>query len=158
MFERIGSFFRGRMLPSDSAEGIASSHEVRLASCALLLELAYADNAFTADEHEHIENAVRRHFGLDHDQAEELLLMADWQRRLDGNVGTFARLIADHYSIGQKMVLAEVMWGLVRSDGSLAPREEALMTRVNALLGFKPGYLAGQGSDDGEERPRLSID
>jgi len=150
MFERIGSFFRGRMLPSDTAEAVQESNEVRLASCALLLELAYADDAFTPDEHEHIENAVRRHFGLDHDQAEELLLMADWQRRLDGNVTTFARLIADHYSIGQKMVLAEVMWGLVRSDGFLAPREEALMARVNGLLGFKPGYLASLGQDPGD--------
>lgn len=158
MFEQMGTFFRGRMLPSDSAEGVESSHEVRLASCALLLELAYADDQFTAEEHEHIENAVRRHFGLDHDQAEELLLMADWQRRLDGNVATFARLISQHYSIGQKMVLAEVMWGLVRSDGSLAPREEQLMEKVNALLGFKPGYLAKERGASGGNTPKLNID
>jgi uncharacterized tellurite resistance protein B-like protein len=155
MFERIGSFFRGRMLPADSG---AESHEVRLASCALLLELAYADNAFTPEEHAHIEDAVRRHFGLDHDQAEELLLMADWQRRLDGDVRTFARLIAEHYSTGQKMVLAEVMWGLVHSDGSLAPREQQVMDKVTALLGFKPGYLAQDEEEPEEHSPRLSID
>jgi uncharacterized tellurite resistance protein B-like protein len=155
MLDRIGSFFRGTMLPHDHA---AETREVRLASCALLLEVAYADEQFTTDEREHIENAIRRNFGLDQEQAEELLLIADWQRRLDGNVETFARLIADHYSTGQKMVLAEVMWGLVHSDGRLAPREEQLMTKVNSLLGFKPGYLARDRADWAEGDPQLSMD
>jgi uncharacterized tellurite resistance protein B-like protein len=155
MLDRIGSFFRGAMLPQDNA---AETHEVRLASCALLLEVAYADEHFTPEEREHIENAVRRNFGLDKEQAEELLLIADWQRRLDGNVETFARLIGEHYSTGQKMVLAEVMWGLVHSDGWLAPREEQLMTRVNSLLGFKPGYLASDRADWAEGDPHLSMD
>jgi uncharacterized tellurite resistance protein B-like protein len=155
MLDRIGSFFRGTMLPQDNS---AETREVRLASCALLLEVAYADEHFTTEEREHIENAVRRNFGLDQGQAEELLLIADWQRRLDGSVETFARLIAEHYSTGQKMVLAEVMWGLVHSDGWLAPREEQLMTKVNSLLGFKPGYLAKDRADWAEGDPQLSMD
>jgi uncharacterized tellurite resistance protein B-like protein len=84
--------------------------------------------------------------------------MADWQRRLDGDVKTFARLIDEHYSPGQKMVLAEVMWGLVHSDGALAPREEQLMSRLTALLGFKPGYLATDSEEWGDGRPTLNID
>jgi uncharacterized tellurite resistance protein B-like protein len=155
MLDKIGSFFRGRMLPEDPSP---ETHEVRLASCALLLEVAYADEHFTAEEREHIANAVRRNFGLDEEQAEELLLIADWQRRLDGNVDTFASLIGEHYSVGQKMVLAEVMWGLVHSDGWLAPREEQLMHRVNILLGFKPGYLANDRADWAEGDPQLEMD
>ena len=66
MFEQIGTFFRGRMLPSDSAEGVESSHEVLLASCALLLELAYAD--------EHLGRLVE---GLTSDRRWLIIMCAD---------------------------------------------------------------------------------
>ena len=155
MFERMDSLFHGTMLPRDSG---ATGHEVRLASCALLLELAYADDAFTPEERLYIEHTVRRQFGLDHEHAEELLLMADWQRRLDGGVTTFARLISEHYSTGQKMVLAEVMWSLVHADGSLALREEQLMAKVVSLLGFRPEYLMGDQKEWGAGGATFTID
>ena len=40
------------------------------------------------------------------------------------------------------MVLVEVMWGLVYSDGELSSHEESLMRRVCHLLDLAPGYLA----------------
>jgi uncharacterized tellurite resistance protein B-like protein len=50
--------------------------------------------------------------------------------------------VAEHYSLGQKMVLAEAMWGLVYSDGELASREDYLMRKISGLLRLEPGYLA----------------
>jgi uncharacterized tellurite resistance protein B-like protein len=140
------------MIPQDDS---SDADEVRLAACALLLEVAHADEHFTPEEREHIEYAVGRNFGLSHVKAEELLSIADRQRCLDGDVESFAQLIAEHYSTGQRMVLAEVMWGLVHSDGWLAPREEQLMTRVNSLLGFMPGYLSSARADWAEDDPQL---
>ncbi len=55
---------------------------------------------------------------------------------------TFTNLVAEHYSLGQKMVLAEAMWGLVYSDGELGSREDYLMRKISGLLRLEPGYLA----------------
>jgi uncharacterized tellurite resistance protein B-like protein len=40
------------------------------------------------------------------------------------------------------MVLAEIMWGLVYSDGDLASKEDYLMRKICNLLRLEPGYLA----------------
>ena len=40
------------------------------------------------------------------------------------------------------MVLAEVMWRIVYSDGELAKHEHYLIHKVSKLLDLKPGYLS----------------
>jgi uncharacterized tellurite resistance protein B-like protein len=140
MLESIRNFFRSSMSPA--ADEPESRTDMRLAACALLLELANADDAFTDDERQHVESAVRRQFGLDHAQAEKLLALAEEARTEAVDLWQFTNLIAENYSLGQKMVLAEIMWGLVYSDGDLAHREDYLMRKICNLLRLEPGYLA----------------
>lgn len=116
--------------------------DLRLAACALLLELAHSDEEFTHDERQHVDNAVRRHFGLDDEGAEELLSHADAARRSAPDLWQFTNPIREHYSLGQKMVLAETMWGLVFADGDLSEREDYLMRKISHLLGLQAAYLS----------------
>ncbi len=130
----------------------------RVAACALLLELAHADTEFSGDERKHLEAAVRRQFGLDEAEADRLLSLAEEERAEAVDLWQFTNLIAENYSTGQKMVLAEMMWGLVYSDGDLASKEDYLMRKICNLLRLEPGYLAEArkrfevGSDDGSMR------
>lgn len=142
MIDTIREFFRTSMLPADDAPPQTRHRDLRLAACALLLELAHADDDFSADERVHMEQAIRRHFGLDHRQAEELLHHAERARQDAPDLWRFTRLIREHYSLGQKMVLAEVMWALVYSDGELSAREDYLMRKVSKLLAFDMAYLS----------------
>jgi len=141
MLDAIKKFFRSSMSPPPETDGQASRKDLRLAACALLLELAYADEEFTEDERQHVESAVRRQFGLGHEEAEKLLALADEARKSAVDLWQFTNLIAESYSIGQKMVLAEIMWGLVYSDGELAGKEDYLMRKISNLLRLEPGYL-----------------
>ena len=139
--------------PAEPGPG-ASTRDIRLAACALLLELANADDEFTDDERQHLESAVRRQFGLDAAEADRLLELAQQARDESVDLWQFTNLIAENYSTGQKMVLAEIMWGLVYSDGDLASKEDYLMRKICNLLRLEPGYLAearkryDQASDD----------
>jgi len=142
MLSAIKNFFATSMKPSPDAEAAASSKDLRLAACALLLELAHADTEFTEDERQHLESAVRRQFGLDEAEADKLLALAQQARDESVDLWQFTNLIAENYSTGQKMVLAEIMWGLVYSDGDLASKEDYLMRKICNLLRLKPGYLA----------------
>ena len=142
MMESIKQFFMANMAEPDTEGEEALPADLRLAACALLLELAYADDEFTVAEREHLEGAVRRQFGLDEEQAMELMELAEKQRTDAVDLWTFTNLVAEHYSLGQKMVLAEAMWGLVFSDGELASREDYLMRKISGLLRLEPGYLA----------------
>jgi uncharacterized tellurite resistance protein B-like protein len=142
MLESIKSFFMSNMAEAPTEEADAQPADLRLAACALLLELAYADDDFTEGERTHLEYAVRRQFGLDQEQASQLVALAEEQRTQAVDLWSFTNLIADNYSLGQKMVLAEAMWGLVFSDGDLASREAYLMRKISGLLRLEPGYLA----------------
>ena len=153
MIESIRQFFMANMAEPEQDGPEAQPADLRLAACALLLELAYADDDFSEAERVHLKGAVRRQFGLDEDQAVELIELAEQQRADAVDLWTFTNLVAEHYSLGQKMVLAEAMWGLVYSDGELASREDYLMRKISGLLRLEPGYLAEARKRVEEQHP-----
>lgn len=145
MLESIKSFFQSTMAPAaepTEEQVAAGKREIRLAACALLLELAYADEEFSADEREHLEAAIRRQYGLDRHQADKLIYLAERARAEAVDLWQFTNLIAENYSLGQKMVLAEMMWGLVYADGRMEGKEDYLMRKICNLLRLEPGYLS----------------
>lgn len=142
MLDGIKKFFKTSMSPPAATEPTASRKDIRLAACALLMEIAHADDEFTDDERKHLESAVQRQFGLDAPEAQKLLALAGQERAQAVDLWQFTNLIAENYSMGQKMVLAEIMWGLAYSDGKLAGREDYLMRKICNLLRIEAGYLA----------------
>src|SRR5918995_4228564 len=131
----------GSDVPAGPAEP-GGPGSVQLAACALLLELAHADGEFTAEEQQHIERTLVRHFGLDEATGAELLRLAEAERAQSLDHFQFTRLIATEYDLGQKMVLAEVMWGVILADGHLSDHETHLLRKMASLLQIEPGYLA----------------
>lgn len=142
MLDRIKTFFMREMaVRADEADG-SDKEALRIAACALLLEVAQADDFFSTRERKHLRGLVRRHFGLKRDAADELIALAEDERRRSVDLWGFTNLINAHYSTGQKMVLAEAMWGIVLADGDLASREDYLMRKISNLIGLQSGYLA----------------
>lgn len=115
---------------------------VRVAACALLLEVAHADGEFTAEEQGRIEDALTRHFGLDEGTRRELLELADAERRQSIDHFQFTRMIREHYDLGQKVLLAELMWSVILSDGKVADHEGYLVRKLGSLLELPPAYLS----------------
>ncbi len=145
MLDSIRGFVTRRILspaPAPAASGPPGPAGVQLAACALLLELAHADGEMSPAEQAHIERAVQRHFGLDDATAQELISLAEAERRHSIDHFQFTRLIAAEYDLGRKMVLAEVMWGVILADGELATHEAWLVRKLAHLLELEPGYLA----------------
>ncbi len=126
-------------VPSPSAHGPSG---VQVAACALLLELAHADGEFSPTERAQVEGALRRHFGMDEVTMGELLELAEAERVQAIDHFQFTRLIAQEYDLGQKMVLAEVMWGVILADGQIAQHEAYLVRKLANLLDLEPAYLA----------------
>ncbi len=146
MLEGIRRFVRERLAGSDESsstgEAGASPSRVQLAACALLLELAHADNEFSPEERRHIENTVGRHFGLDDASVAELLRLAEAERAQSLDHFQFTRLVTAEYDLAQKMVLAEVMWGVILADGRLSDHETHLVRKMASLMQLDPAYLA----------------
>ncbi len=148
MLEAIKAFFaRNVQLEPAPSEPLEVKEEppvdrIAIAACALMLELAHADREFSRAEQDHIHEALMRHFDLPPDTARELMALADQERQQAVDLFQFTSLITEHYDEGQRMVLAEVLWRLVYSDGQLAKHEDYLMRKLAHLLDLKPAYLA----------------
>jgi uncharacterized tellurite resistance protein B-like protein len=144
MLEAIRRFVRERLGPEDpkATPADAGPGPVQLAACALLLELAHADNEFSAEEQQHIESTLQRHFGLDQTAGAELIRLAEAARSKSLDHFQFTRLVAAEYSLAQKMVLAEVMWGVILADGRLSDHETHLVRKMASLMQLEPAYLA----------------
>jgi len=141
MLESIRSLFANRAEDNKSAlpEGVDPVH---LAACALLLEIAYADGEFSAEERKHLEDVLARHFGLGAQDGQRLLAIAEEERRHSVDHFKFTSVLLRNYDVGQKMVLAEVMWGMVLADGEIAEHEHYLTRKISNLLELPPAYLS----------------
>lgn len=115
---------------------------LHLAACALLLEVAHADGEFSDDERSHLERVLERHFLLPPDAGKALINLADAERRRSIDHFRFTSVLQSGYDEGQKMLLAEVMWGLVLADGKVAEHEHYLTRKIANLLELEPGYLS----------------
>jgi uncharacterized tellurite resistance protein B-like protein len=142
MLQRLKSFFQQHVEPAPQREAVDSERRLRLAACALLLEVAHADDEFTSDEQAHIEEVLIRHFDLDANTARELMALADQERREATDLHQFTSLINRHYDEGQRMVLAELVWRVVYADGMLSQHESQLARKLASLLDLRPGFLS----------------
>ncbi len=136
-------FFNQRMQPKEGngASG-TKADPLHVAACALLLELAHADEVFSEDERNHLHAVLMRHFSLDFDTAKDLMRLADQERRQSVDVFQFANLVRTSYDIGQKSLLAEIMWSLILTDGEIARHESYMLRKIANLLDLEPGYLS----------------
>jgi len=141
MLDAIRSLFAGRADATTSRE-TPDVDPAHLAACALLLDVAYADGEFSAPERKHLEEVMARHFGLSGDEGQRLLAIAEEERQKSVDHFRFTSVLQQHYDLGQKMVLAEVMWGLVLADGEIAEHEHYLTRKISNLLELQPAYLS----------------
>ena len=146
MLKSIQAFFENRIAPgsdggSETPEAADGAHAVQLAAAALLLELAHADDEFSPEERSYIEGALARQFDLAEDEVANLIELAGREHQESVDHFQFTSLISENFDLGQKVVLAEVMWGLVAADGQIASHEAYLVRKISNLLDLEPGYL-----------------
>ncbi|MCO4100757.1 MAG: TerB family tellurite resistance protein [Gemmatimonas sp.] len=115
---------------------------MRIAACALLVELACADGQFSDEEQHRILEIMQRHFGVDAAGAKELLAEAAAANRDAVDHFVFTRQVVKEYNVGQRIVLAELMWQVVLADGDFDEQEAYLIRKMANLLELEPAYLS----------------
>ncbi|MFN7798173.1 TerB family tellurite resistance protein [Gemmatimonas sp.] len=137
-----------RRLVSDSVPGTPGAHsrvyphDVRIAACALLVELSCADGTFSDAEQHRIMESLQRHFGVDEAGARELLAEAAAANRDAVDHFVFTRQVVKEYSLAQRIVLAELMWQVVLADGLFDEQEAYLIRKLANLLELEPAFLS----------------
>lgn len=114
--------------------GEAGEHDLKVATCALLVELARIDDSFTEQEVDTIIEILKSRYGLSNDHAEALVAEADKELLESVDLWQFARLINENYSREEKIGIVEMLWQVVFVDGKMDMHEDYLMHKVSKLL------------------------
>ena len=130
----IRQFFQSRL---SSPEEAHRPDAVAIAACALLLEIAHADDVFAPEERERIVRAVREDLGVPAADVAEVVRLAEEERRESVDLYQFTKLVSEKFSREQRLRLVEVIWGVVYADGELSAVENQLARRIAELLGFQ---------------------
>jgi len=133
------SFLKKFLTESKQAENIVqadSETKIRVATCAVLVEMANSDDDFTKDERDHIIELLRERFDLSLDEAHELIEIAEEELKGSIDIYRFTKTIKRDYSESDRLKVLEEIWKLVYADGELSGREDSLAHKLSFLLGL----------------------
>jgi len=133
MIDMVKKFFGGQA-PEDSGPEGDESHDIRVATCALLLEMAKIDGEFCEEEQQNLVDLLKTNFDLSDEYVRELMDAS--QRELDGSIDMwrFTNLINQNYSQDEKRGIIEMLWKVVYADGTLDKHEDYLVHKLGQLL------------------------
>ena len=111
-----------------------SEHDIRVATCALFLELGRIDETFTQEEMETIIDILKEKYGLSQEHADALIVEAEKQLKESVDLWQFTNLINENYSTEEKIDIIETLWRIVFVDGKMDRHEHYLMNKLRNLL------------------------
>ena len=111
-----------------------TEHDIRVATCALFVEIARIDENFTEAEMEKILSILKQKYGLSPDHADALIAEAERELEESVDLWQFAKLINENYSTEEKIQIIETLWQIVYVDGKMDQYEHYLMNKLQNLL------------------------
>jgi len=127
-------FFGKEINGSVDTDGQETSHDIHVATCALLVEIARIDGTFSEEEMETVLSTLKEKYGLDREHADALIEEAEKELENSVDLWQFARLINENYTNEEKMEIIETLWQIVYVDGKMDQYEHYLMNKLQHLL------------------------
>ena len=134
MLDTLKRFFN-KITTDDSSDTDQNvEHDIRVAACALFLEMANIDGEFSEKERSSIMSALKTRYGLPEAYAAQLVEASDEELKGSIDLWQFTNLINQNYTLEEKIEVIEMAWELAYADGSLDQHEDYLLHKLANLL------------------------
>lgn len=135
MLQSIKRFFEERVATEAAQEAPETrEHGLRLAAAALLFEVVRADAEVKEEELTIVRTAIQGTFGLDVEETEELMRLAEEESRAAASLYEFTQLIDEAFTPEQKKRVVELLWLVAFADAHKDAHEEQIVRRIAGLL------------------------
>lgn len=134
MLDSLKRFFNNVSAGDPRGLPATREHDIRVATCALLVEIARIDETFTQEELETILSILNDRYGLSKEHADALVAEAAAELNKSIDLWQFAKLINENYSNEEKIEIVETLWRIVYVDGKMDQYEHYLMNKLKNLL------------------------
>lgn len=126
------------MLAAPARDVQQQQHDpLRLATAAVLLEIAHADGTFTPAEDGNMTGFLSKQFGLSADDTRELVEAAEEIRKKTVDHFALTHYIRRNAPLSERVDIVKTMWRLAYSDGKLHEYETYLVRKLADLLGLE---------------------
>jgi uncharacterized tellurite resistance protein B-like protein len=132
LFKR--AFAKSQPRDTGGEADVSREGDLRIATCALFLEIANIDDEFSEEERDSILAIIRSEYDLSEENALELTRRA--MAELEGSVDLwrFTSLINENYTDEEKLRVVELLWRVVYADGKLDKHEDYIVHKLASLL------------------------
>ena len=134
MIEMMKKFFSKTEENGSPGNRKETFHDVRIATCALFLEMAKIDGEFSDAEQENIVSILKEKYDLSDNETAELIQAAEEELKQSIDFWQFTKRINEHYSEEEKNRIVEMLWKIVYTDGTLDKHENYLVGKLSNLL------------------------
>ena len=134
MIDAVKKFFNKANADISRDANQNAVHDIRVATCALFVEIARIDEKFTDEEMETILIILKQKYGLSQDHADALVAEAERELEKSVDLWQFTNLINENYSNEEKIKIIETLWHIVYVDGKMDQYEHYLMNKLQNLL------------------------
>jgi uncharacterized tellurite resistance protein B-like protein len=139
MLKTIKDLFDRLTLLANAADPQAEEHALQLATAVMLVEVMRSDATFHDGERALVLAALRDHFALSADEADQLTELAEATAEGASDLFGFTSRINDNFDMSQKLRMIEHMWRVAYADGRLSNYERHVLWRVSDLLHVPQG-------------------
>ncbi len=134
MIDRLKRFFGLEPDEGPDAAGATPFHDIHVATCALLLEIAHIDGEFSEAEQEIIMNTLTGGLGVTEEDSLALMDAAREEIKKSIDLWHFTNLINERYTQEEKVRIMETVWKVIYADGLLEKHEDYLVHSLAKLL------------------------
>ena len=134
MIDLVKKFFGKSTIESPGDIGGEKSHDIRVATCALLIEMSNIDGEFSESERESIISVLKKDYDLSDENAIALIEASNEELKGSIDLWQFTNLINQNYSMEEKLRIIETVWRIAYTDGKLDKHEDYLVHKLVKLL------------------------
>ena len=141
MIKRLFAQVVERISATDSVTPEDREAGLRLATAVLMIDVARADHVFDETEFDQLLKLVEAHFGLEAEQAAELVVEASGKAEDLVDLHDFTKLLHDYLTEDEKAQIVSLLWQIAYADGRLDKYEDSLVLKISDLLYVSRGKV-----------------
>jgi uncharacterized tellurite resistance protein B-like protein len=134
IFKPIGEKENNQLLRTVN---IDNEKKLQIATCALFVEMAKADNEFTEDERRKIIKVMKETFNLEKEYVDELIEFSEEKLKDSVSIFEFTTVINEQFSNDEKFNLLKNLWRLIYIDKTLHSHEDHLIKKIGVTLNME---------------------
>ncbi len=134
MIKHLKQLFAGITSEVNRGEHSSEEKDLQIATCALFIEMANADDDFADEEREKIISVMQKLFSLDKEYVDELIELSEERIKKSISIYEFTTIINDNFSKEKKFELLKNLWRIIYIDETLNMHEDHLIKKIGNTL------------------------